>query len=76
MPKPRRQHLGDLGLAHARLAFQEQRPAELEGQEYGGREPPLRHVVLRGEELLGGIDAGRQGFGIHDTFLENAAAPE
>ena len=37
-PERRGQHLGDLGLADAGLAFEEQRPAHLEREEQHGRE--------------------------------------
>ena len=54
----RRQHLGDLGLAHARLAFEEQRATELQREEYRRREPPLADVVLRGQQIERRVDAG------------------
>ena len=44
----RRQCLRQLGLADARLAFEEQRPRELQAQEQRGREPPVTDVVFRG----------------------------
>src|ERR671921_73277 len=37
---------GDLGLADPRLAFQEQRPSELEGEEDRGGEPFVRQVIV------------------------------
>src|SRR5215204_4332641 len=37
---------GDLGLAYPRLAFQKQRPSELEGEEDRGGEPFVRQVVV------------------------------
>ena len=41
----RRQHLGDLGLADAGLAFEEDRPAHLQRQEQHGRQRPVGEIV-------------------------------
>jgi hypothetical protein len=45
-----RQHLGDLGLAHARLAFPEKRPSHLQREKDAGGEPPVGEVVVLLEE--------------------------
>ena len=42
-----RQHLGDLGLADAGLAFEEDRPAHLQRQEQHGRERAVGEIVGR-----------------------------
>ena len=55
-------HLGDFGLADARLAFEEKRPAHLEREKHAGREPPVREVVVTLEQRDNGIDTiGQQG---------------
>ena len=52
-----REHLGQLGLADARLTLEEDRPTQLEGQEDGRDERPVRHVVTLGERALQPLDA-------------------
>ena len=47
--RPRRQHLGQLGLADAGLALQQQRPPQRDGQEHGGGQPLVRQVPVPGE---------------------------
>jgi hypothetical protein len=59
--QPRRQHLGDLGLAGAGLAFEEQRALQLQRQEDRGGELAVGDVVLLGKQRGGGVDRGRQG---------------
>ena len=60
LAESRRQHLRDLGLAHAGLAFEEQRPLQLEREEHGGREPAVGDIILRGQEVDGCVDGGGQ----------------
>ena len=56
--QPARQHLGDLGLAGARLALQEQRPPHRQRQMHGG-----------GQRQVGDIAAGgQQGGGVRDAL--------
>ena len=43
---------GEGGLADTRLAFDEQRPFQAQGEKHRDREPGIRHVVLGGEALL------------------------
>ncbi len=52
----RRQHLGDLGLAGARLTLDEQRPLQLQRQKHRGRQLAVGDVVLRGQQFAGGVD--------------------
>ena len=51
-----RQHLGDLGLADAGLAFEEQRPLELQREVDGDRQPAIGDVALALERLLQLVD--------------------
>ena len=60
------QHLGDLGLADAGLAFAEQRPAELQGEEQDGGEAAVGDVVAALQQLERGVD-GRGFGGGHET---------
>ncbi len=53
------QHLGDLGLAHAGLALEKERPAEGEGQEQGGGQRPVGDIASPGQKLQGRVDGGR-----------------
>ncbi len=46
----RRQHLGDLGLADAGLAFEENRPAHLEREEEHGAERAVGEIFRLGQE--------------------------
>ena len=59
-PKRRRQHLGDLGLADAGLAFEKQRPAHAQRQIRHGRERALGEIAARGQELEHRIDRCRK----------------
>ena len=59
--QPPSEHLRDLGLAHARLAFEEQGPTELQREKDRGGESAVGDVVLRGEEVDGGVDGSRNG---------------
>ena len=54
------QRLGDLGLADPGLAFEEERPSELQRQEDDGGEPAAGDVAGAGEQRLRVVDAGRQ----------------
>ena len=54
----RGQHLGDLGLADARLAFEEQRAAHLEREKDAGREAAVGDVVVAVEQREDGVDGG------------------
>ncbi len=56
----RGQHLGDLGLADAGLAFEEDRPAHFERQIKHGAERAVGEIVGLGQEVDGGVDGGRQ----------------
>ena len=55
------QNLGDLGLADAGLAFEEQRPAHFQSEKQHGRERAVADIAPGGQQLLGGVDGGRQG---------------
>ena len=59
----RGQHLGNLGLAHARLALAEQRTAQLEGEIEDGGEAAIGDVVAALQKFDSGIDGGRRGGG-------------
>ena len=59
-PERRGQHLGDLGLADAGLAFQEQRPAHAQRQEQHGRERPVGEVIRRRQEFERLVDGRGQ----------------
>ena len=60
----RREDLGELGLADAGLALEEQRAAELEGEEDRRRERAVGDVVALAEVVLDGLDgAGAVGAG-------------
>ena len=52
------QHLGDLRLAHARLAFEEQRPPHRQGEKYAGRQATVGEIVVLLEEQGDAVDAG------------------
>ena len=56
----RREHLGDLGLAHTRLALQEQRASHPECEEHARREPAVGEIVVPVEQRHDGVDIGRQ----------------
>ena len=55
------QDLRKLRLADAGLAFEQQRATELERQEDGGRQGPVRDVVPTAEVLGQGIDRAGAG---------------
>ena len=59
-PERRRKHFGDLGLADARLAFEEQRAAHLEREIQHGRKRPVGHIIGRREQVERGFDRGWQ----------------
>ena len=70
------QHLGDLGLADARLALEEERPVELEGQQDRGREAAVGDVLAGGEQPDGILDGRGEGVasdGIHGHIPNGAA---
>ena len=56
--EPLGEDLGDLGLADAGLAFEEQRPAHLERQEQHRRERPVGDVAAVAEKVERGVDGG------------------
>ncbi len=56
----RRQNLGDLGLADAGLAFEEDRPAHFQRQIEHGAERAVGEIIRLGEEIDGGVDGGRE----------------
>ena len=60
----RGQHLGELGLADAGLAFEQQRPTELEREEDGRRERPVGDVVATAEVLGQRIDRAGAGWAV------------
>ena len=66
-----REHLGDLGLADAGLAFEENRPAHLERQVKHGAERAVGEIIGPGEEIDGGVDRGRQVFCGHKGLYPN-----
>jgi hypothetical protein len=67
-----RQRLGELGLADARLALEEQRPAQRQRQEDGGAEPAVGEIADVREPADHGVDGGRQGRGCgHGPFHAN-----
>ena len=55
------QHLGDLGLADAGLAFQKQRPAHPERQKQHGRQRAVGDIMAGGEKLQRVVDGRRDG---------------
>ena len=59
-PERRGQHLGDLGLADAGLAFEEQRTAHLEREKQHGRQRAVGEIIGRREQVEGRVDRGRQ----------------
>ena len=59
-PERRRQHLGDLGLADAGLAFQEDRPAHAQRQEQHGGERTVGQVIRRRQEFERLVDGRGQ----------------
>ena len=57
----RRQDLGELGLADAGLALEEERPAELQREEDGRGERPVRDVVTAPKVVLDRLDGAGAG---------------
>ena len=55
-PEAGGEHLRELGLADARLAFEQQRTAKLQRQEHGRRKRPVRDVVPSAEVVLDALD--------------------
>ena len=53
---PAREHLGHLGLADARLAFEQQRALEPQGEEHRGGEPLVGEVLVLGERGADVVD--------------------
>ena len=71
-----REDLGELRLADAGLAFEQQRTPELEGQEDGRGERPVRDVVALAELVGQRLDgAGPGGPGVTVGHRGNLAAP-
>ena len=63
-PERRGEHLGDLGLADARLAFEKQRPAEAQAQEHDRRQRAVGDVGRAEQQLeRSSIEAGRRAAG-------------
>jgi hypothetical protein len=52
----RGQDLGDLGLAHAGLAFEKQGPAHLQREKQHGRERTVGQIIGRRKQIEGGVD--------------------
>src|SRR5207237_3296318 len=55
-PERRAEHLRDLGLADAGLAFEKQRPAHLEREKQHGRKRAVGEVVGRRKQVERGVD--------------------
>ena len=55
-----REHLGDLGLADAGFAFEEQRPAHFQRQVKHGAERAVGEIFGLGKQRDRGVDGGRQ----------------
>ena len=71
-PERGRQDLGQLGLADAGLALEEERAAELEGQEDRGRHRSVGDVVAAPEVVLDRLDrAGAGGAGVAVSHRRN-----
>ena len=60
-PERRREHLGDLGLADAGLAFEKQRPPHAQREKQHGRERAVGEVFGRREQRQRRIDRGGNG---------------
>ena len=60
-PRRRREDLRELRLADAGLALEEERPAELQGQEDGGRERAVAQVVAARGTSRDAFDRARFG---------------
>ena len=72
----RGEHLGELGLADAGLALEQQRAPELERQEDRGRERAVGDVVALAEVDLDGLDgAGALGSGVAVGHRANLSTP-
>ena len=56
-----RQHLGDLGLADPGLAFEKQRPAQMQRQMHRRREAAVGDVIGAAEQRQRVVDRGREG---------------
>jgi hypothetical protein len=52
----RGQDLGNLGLAHARFAFEKQGPAHLQREEQHGRERAVGQIIGRRKQIERGVD--------------------
>ena len=68
----RGQHLGDLGLADAGLAFEEDRPGHLERQIKHRAERAVGQIVGLGQEVDRGVDRGRERTGgnwVHAAWI-------
>ena len=61
------QHLGDFGLAGARFALDEQRPAHLEREIEHRRQRTVGDVAGLGQQLDGGVNGRRQRFQGHSS---------
>ncbi len=70
----RREHLGDLGLADPRLAFEEQRPPHAEREKQHRRQRPVGEVFGRREQRQRRVDGcgdGRFGNGHEQAFRQD-----
>ena len=56
----RGENLGNLGLADASLAFEEQRPFQAQRQEQDSRQRPVGHIIGGGQQAEGFIDGTGQ----------------
>ena len=70
-----RQHLGDLGLADAGLAFEENRPAHLEREIKHSAERAVGEIIGPGEEIDRGVDRGRQRMRGETGFMPTGYRP-
>jgi len=56
--EPTREDLGDLRLAHARFAFEKERPSHLQGEKNACGEPAIGEIVVLLQQREHGVDAG------------------
>ena len=59
------QGLGQLRLAHARFAFQKQRPLQLERQKNRCSEAPIGKIAALTQRVNQGVDGGEEVHGVH-----------
>ncbi len=63
------EHLGDFGLADAGLAFEEQRPSELQRQMHGGCQTAVGDIVAPRQQVDRGVDRIGYFFQLLDLWL-------